>query len=165
MFFSQYFSFPCQYHSTNAPYSFIYLPPTLYKLTLLITRLKQSIPSRVRLHSTDPSAPIHSDATGMGKDGMLSVFLSAGMFISTGKTTYALTSRQKLLIVQMNRMPTCKARANCQAVPQDRKLQTLSGAADSQTATRAPLWPSRGAGGGAVRLPSYCTWYRKIMIF
>jgi len=23
MFFSQYFSFPCQYHSTNAPYSFI----------------------------------------------------------------------------------------------------------------------------------------------
>ena len=29
MFFSQYFSFPCQYHSTNAPYSFIHLPPTL----------------------------------------------------------------------------------------------------------------------------------------
>ena len=26
MFFSQYFSFPCQYHSTNAPYSFIHLP-------------------------------------------------------------------------------------------------------------------------------------------
>jgi hypothetical protein len=29
MFFSQYSSFPCQYHSTNAPYSFNRLPPTL----------------------------------------------------------------------------------------------------------------------------------------
>ena len=25
----QYFSFPCQYHSTNAPYPFTHLPPTL----------------------------------------------------------------------------------------------------------------------------------------
>jgi hypothetical protein len=25
MFFSQYFSFPCQYHSTSAPHSFIHL--------------------------------------------------------------------------------------------------------------------------------------------
>ena len=32
MFFSQYFSFPCQYHSTIAPYSFIHLPPTLYNV-------------------------------------------------------------------------------------------------------------------------------------
>ena len=29
MFFSQYFSFPCQYHSTIAPYLSIHLPPTL----------------------------------------------------------------------------------------------------------------------------------------
>ena len=29
-FISQYFSLPCQYHSTNAPYTFIHLPPTLY---------------------------------------------------------------------------------------------------------------------------------------
>ena len=28
-FFSQHFSFPCQYHSTNAPYSFPHLQPTL----------------------------------------------------------------------------------------------------------------------------------------
>jgi hypothetical protein len=28
--FSKYFSFPCCYHSTNAPYSFIHLPLTLY---------------------------------------------------------------------------------------------------------------------------------------
>jgi hypothetical protein len=34
MLLSQYFSFPCQYHSTNAPYSFIHLPPTLYNVSL-----------------------------------------------------------------------------------------------------------------------------------
>ena len=34
MFFSQHFSFPCQYHSTIAPYSFIQLPPTLYNVFL-----------------------------------------------------------------------------------------------------------------------------------
>ena len=34
MFFSRYFSFPCQYHSTNDPYSFIHLPPTLYSVFL-----------------------------------------------------------------------------------------------------------------------------------
>jgi len=33
-FCSQYFSFPCQYHSTNPPYSFIHLPPTLYNVFL-----------------------------------------------------------------------------------------------------------------------------------
>jgi hypothetical protein len=33
-FFSQYSSFPCQYHSTNAPYSFIHLTPTLYNVFL-----------------------------------------------------------------------------------------------------------------------------------
>ena len=26
--------FPCQYHSTNAPYPFIHLPPTLFKVSL-----------------------------------------------------------------------------------------------------------------------------------
>ena len=26
--------FPCQYHSTNAPYPFIHLPPTLYNVSL-----------------------------------------------------------------------------------------------------------------------------------
>ena len=34
MFLSQYFSFPCQYHSTIAPYSSIHLPPTLYNVSL-----------------------------------------------------------------------------------------------------------------------------------
>ena len=33
-FLSEHFSFPCQYHSTNAPYSFIHLPPTLYNIFL-----------------------------------------------------------------------------------------------------------------------------------
>ena len=32
MFFSRYFNFPCQYHSTNAPYTFIHLLPMLYKV-------------------------------------------------------------------------------------------------------------------------------------
>ena len=32
LFLSQYFSFPCQYHSTIAPYPFIHLPPTLYNV-------------------------------------------------------------------------------------------------------------------------------------
>jgi hypothetical protein len=32
MFFSQYFSFPCQYHSTNSPYPFIHLPATLHNV-------------------------------------------------------------------------------------------------------------------------------------
>ena len=34
MFFSQHFSFPCQYHSTIAPYSSIHLLPTLYNVFL-----------------------------------------------------------------------------------------------------------------------------------
>ena len=38
MFFSQYFSFPCQYHSTIAPYSFIHLPLTLYNVFLPVLR-------------------------------------------------------------------------------------------------------------------------------
>ena len=36
MFFSQYFSFPCQYHFANAPYSFIHLPATMYNVFLPI---------------------------------------------------------------------------------------------------------------------------------
>jgi hypothetical protein len=32
MFCSQYFSFPCQYHSTIARYSFIHLPPSLFNV-------------------------------------------------------------------------------------------------------------------------------------
>jgi hypothetical protein len=30
MFLSQHFSFPCQYHSTNAPYTFTHISPTQY---------------------------------------------------------------------------------------------------------------------------------------
>jgi len=43
MFFSQYFSFPCQYHSTNTPYSFIYLPPTLYNAFLPVLHFPLSV--------------------------------------------------------------------------------------------------------------------------
>ena len=34
MFLSQYLGFPCQYHSTNAPYPSIHPPPTLYNVSL-----------------------------------------------------------------------------------------------------------------------------------
>ena len=43
MFFSQYFSFPCQYHSTIAPYSFIHLPPTLYNVFLPVLQFPLSV--------------------------------------------------------------------------------------------------------------------------
>jgi hypothetical protein len=43
MFFSQHFSFPCQYHSTIAPYSFIHLPPTLYKVFLPVLPFPLSV--------------------------------------------------------------------------------------------------------------------------
>ena len=43
MFFSQHFSFPCQYHSTNAPYSFIHLPPTLYNVFLPVLHFPLSV--------------------------------------------------------------------------------------------------------------------------
>jgi len=33
-FFSQHFSFPCQYQSTNAPYTFIYLRAVIYNVSL-----------------------------------------------------------------------------------------------------------------------------------
>ena len=43
MFFSQYFSFPCQYHSTIAPYSSIHLPPTLYNVFLPVLQFPLSV--------------------------------------------------------------------------------------------------------------------------
>ena len=43
IFFSQYFSFPCQYHSTITPYSFIHLPPTLYNVFLPVLQFPPSV--------------------------------------------------------------------------------------------------------------------------
>jgi hypothetical protein len=39
----QYFGFPCQYHSTIAPYSFIHLPPTLYNVFLPVLQFPLSV--------------------------------------------------------------------------------------------------------------------------
>jgi len=52
-FFSQYFSFPCQYHSTNAPYSFIHLPSTLYDVFLPVLQVSHVsiIPPMLHTHS------------------------------------------------------------------------------------------------------------------
>jgi len=43
MFFSYYFSFPCQYHSTIAPYTFIHLPTTLCNVFLLVLQFSLSV--------------------------------------------------------------------------------------------------------------------------
>jgi len=53
MFLSQYFSFPCQYHSTNAPYPFIHLPPTLYNVSLPVLQFSpvSTIPPTLHTHS------------------------------------------------------------------------------------------------------------------
>ena len=53
MFLSQYFTFPCQYHSTNAPYPFIHLPPTLYNVSLPVLQfsLVNIIPPMLHTHS------------------------------------------------------------------------------------------------------------------
>jgi len=56
-FFSPHFSFPCQYHSTNAPNSFIHLPPTLYKVFLPALQF----PLSVSFHQC--SILIHSSTT------------------------------------------------------------------------------------------------------
>jgi len=56
-FFSQHFSFPCQYHSSNAPYSFIHLPPTLYN----VLHPELQFPLTVSFHQS--SIRIHSSTT------------------------------------------------------------------------------------------------------
>ena len=43
IFFSQHFSILCQYHSTNAPYSFIHLPPTLHNVFLPVIQFLLSV--------------------------------------------------------------------------------------------------------------------------
>jgi hypothetical protein len=45
--------FPCQYHSTIAPYSFIYLPPTLYNVFLRVLQFSpvSIIPPMLHIHS------------------------------------------------------------------------------------------------------------------
>jgi hypothetical protein len=44
---------PCQYHSTNAPYSFIHLPPTLYNVFLPVLQFSpvSIIPPMLHTHS------------------------------------------------------------------------------------------------------------------
>ena len=52
-FLSQYFNFPCQYHSTNAPYPFIHLPPTLHNFFLPVFQFSpvSNIPPMLHTHS------------------------------------------------------------------------------------------------------------------
>ena len=45
--------FPCQYHSTNVPYPFIHLPPTLYNVSLPVFQFSpvSNIPPMLHTHS------------------------------------------------------------------------------------------------------------------
>ena len=45
--------FPCQYHSTNAPYPFIHLPPTLYNVSLPVLQFSPvtTFPPMLHTHS------------------------------------------------------------------------------------------------------------------
>jgi len=45
--------FPCQYHSTNAPYPFIHLPPMLYNVSLQVLQFSpvSTIPPMFHTHS------------------------------------------------------------------------------------------------------------------
>jgi len=46
-------AFPCQYHSTNAPYPFIHLPPTPYNVSLPVLQFSpvSTIPPMLHTHS------------------------------------------------------------------------------------------------------------------
>ena len=58
MLFAHHFSFPCQYHSTNAPYSFIHLPPTLYNVFLPVLQFSLSVSFHqcsILIHSSTPT--------------------------------------------------------------------------------------------------------------
>jgi len=45
--------FPCQYHSTNAPYPFTHLPPTIYNVSLPVIQFSpvSTIPPMLHTHS------------------------------------------------------------------------------------------------------------------
>jgi len=53
IFSSQYSSFPCQYHSTIPPYTFIHLPPKLYNFFLPVLQFPpvRTIPPLLHTHS------------------------------------------------------------------------------------------------------------------
>src|SRR5215470_2496546 len=85
MFFSQYFSFPCQCHSTNAPYSFIHLPPTLYTVFLPVLQF----PPSVSFHQC--SISIHSStccSNHKDRQRSLGCFQNAVFFGKSGSTGY-----------------------------------------------------------------------------
>ena len=54
MFFSQHFSFSHQYHSTNAPYSIIHLPPTIYN----VYHPARQFPLSVSFHQCTSVSPV-----------------------------------------------------------------------------------------------------------
>ena len=84
MFFSQYFSFPCQYHSTNAPYSFIHLPPTLYNVFLPALQFPLSVSFHqcsILIHSSTTHAVCFSLSTSVSPVSIIPPMLHNHSFI------------------------------------------------------------------------------------
>jgi len=59
MFFPSTSVFPCQYHSTNAPYPFIHLPPTVYNVSLPVLQFPLSVPFHQSCTLTHLSSTLH----------------------------------------------------------------------------------------------------------
>ena len=85
MFLSVYFSFPCQYHSTNAPYSFIHLPPTLHNVFLPVLQFPLSVSFHQRsilIHpSTTNAVKNFSFCTSVSPVSIISPMLHTHSFI------------------------------------------------------------------------------------
>src|SRR5215470_5789431 len=85
MFFSQYSSFPCQYHSTNAPYSFIHLPPTLYNVFLPVLQFPLSVSFHrcsILIHScTTDAVKCFSPSTSVSPVSIIPPMLHTHSFI------------------------------------------------------------------------------------
>ena len=58
--------FPCQYHSTNAPYPFIHLPPTLYNVSLPVLQFSpvSIIPPMLHTHHLSPTLHVYKCNNG-----------------------------------------------------------------------------------------------------
>ena len=78
------FQFPCQYHSTNAPYSFIHLPRTLYNVCLPALQFPLSISFHqcsILIHSSTTNAVCFSPSTSVSPVSIITPMLHTHSFI------------------------------------------------------------------------------------
>ena len=79
--------FPCQYHSTSAPYSFIHLPPTLYNVFLPVLQFPLSVSfhqcsTPIQLSHTDGPYPYQNWASLNRKNMSTKYFYTDGNYFS-----------------------------------------------------------------------------------